>query len=115
LRRAGPQYRLCLFPDKSAPMRTLLQFVDLAFAIYLGILLVNMAVYWLIGFGVLDADRPAVAAVRRWLLWVASPPLRLVQLIAPKFGAHDSAQLVALLIVAVVRYAIALYITPYVH
>ena len=96
-------------------MRTLLQYIDLAFAIYLGILLVNMAAYWLVAFGVLDKDRPAVAIPRRWLLFVSSPPLKLVQLIWPRLGALDIGQLAALLIVAGVRYAIALYIAPYVH
>jgi YggT family protein len=93
-------------------MRLLLYFIDLAFAIYIWLLLATAALSWLIGFSLVDRRRRAVAVIDDFLRRVTEPLLRPVRVLLPELGGVDISTLVAIIILASIRYLIALYILP---
>jgi YggT family protein len=93
-------------------MRVLLHVIDLALAIYTGLLLAALLLYWLIEFGALDTSRRAVAVIRGWLFAIAAPVLRPLRAVLPDFGGIDVSPVVAILAIMMVRYLIALYVLP---
>jgi YggT family protein len=93
-------------------MRVLLHVIDVALAIYTLLLLAALLLYWLIEFGALDANRPAVAVIRRWVFTIAAPALRPLRAVLPDFDGIDISPLVAIMAIMMVRYLIALYVVP---
>ena len=93
-------------------MRTLLHFADVTFAIYTWLLLACMALYWLIGFNRIEPRGRVVSAVSAGLSKVTGPVLRPLRRGLPSLGGVDISPLVAIMLIAAVRYVIALYILP---
>jgi YggT family protein len=93
-------------------MRNLLHVVDFALAIYIWLLLATAVLYWLVGFSQLDRGRPGVAQVAAGLAAVTEPVLRPLRRLLPGLGGVDISPVVAIVLVAAIRYTIALFILP---
>jgi YggT family protein len=93
-------------------MRVFLNVLDILLAIYTWLLLAGAVLYWLIGFGGLDAGRRGVAAAGASLSFVIEPALRPMRRILPGLGGVDYSPLFAMLIVTAIRYVIAIYVLP---
>jgi YggT family protein len=93
-------------------MRTFFHAVDLALAIYIWLLLATAVLSWLVGFSQLDRGRPGVAQIATALSVVTEPVLRQVRRVLPDLGGVDISPVVTIVLVAAIRYAIALFILP---
>jgi YggT family protein len=93
-------------------MRAFLHVVDLALAIYIWVLLATAVLSWLTGFNQFDRGRPGVAQVASALSIVTEPVLRLIRRLLPDLGSVDISPVVAIVLVAALRYTIALFILP---
>jgi YggT family protein len=93
-------------------MRVLLHVLDLVLAIYTWLLLASAVLYCLIGFGGIDPSRRAAAGIGAFLSSITEPALRPIRRILPRLGGVDVSPVVAIVMVAAVRYVIALYILP---
>jgi YggT family protein len=93
-------------------MRAVLHIVDLALAIYVWLLLATAVLYWLVEFNRLDRGRPGVAQVAAALSAVTEPVRRPLRRLLPDLGGVDISPVVAIVLVAALRYTIALWILP---
>jgi YggT family protein len=93
-------------------MRVLFQFIDVVLAIYIWLLLADAVLYCLIGFDRIDARRRAVAVFGACLSYVTGPVLRPMRRLLPALGGVDVSPIMAILLLAAVRYVIALYVLP---
>jgi len=97
---------------RTVSMRAILHVVDLALAIYIWLLLAVAVLYWLTGFNQLDRGRPGVAQVAAALSAVTEPVLRPIRRLLPDLGGVDISPVVAIVLLAAIRYTIALFILP---
>jgi YggT family protein len=93
-------------------MRVFLHVLDLVLAVYTWLLLASAVLYCLIGFGAIDASRRARAAIGAFLSAVTTPVLRPIRRLLPQPGGIDISPVVAIVLVAAIRYVIVLYILP---
>jgi YggT family protein len=97
---------------RTISMSAFLHVVDLALAIYIWLLLATAVLYWLVEFNRLDRGRPGVARVAAALSAVTEPVLRPIRRVLPDLGGVDISPVVAIVLVAAIRYTIALFILP---
>jgi YggT family protein len=93
-------------------MRSLLIGIDIGLEIYCWILVAVAALQLCSGFGMIDIRNPRIAVISAWLERATAFSLRPVRKILPDLGAVDISPIVLILILMVLRYAIALYAIP---
>jgi YggT family protein len=91
-------------------MHLVYNLVDLVLAIYVWLLFATAVLDWLVGFGAVDAKRPMVARIRRYLSFLVEPVLRLLRRILPALGGTDISPIVGIMLIMATRYAMALFI-----
>ena len=86
--------------------------LDLLLAIYLYVLLATAVLSWLIGFRALTTENRTVAAIDLILSRATEPVRRPVRWLLPKLGGLDVSPIVAIALIVVLRYLVAIYVLP---
>jgi YggT family protein len=111
-RACGPLLLCGTAQIRTGFMRVLLHVIDFALAIYIWLLLARAVLSWLIEFKAVDGRRRVVALIGVWLSCVTEPALRLIRPFLPGLGGLDISPVVAIVMMATIRYVIALFILP---
>jgi YggT family protein len=92
-------------------MISLAQLIDRILHIYSWIIIASAIVSWLVAFGVVNMRNQFVRVVVDFLYRITEPVLRPIRRLLPNLGGIDISPVVALLLIFVVQWLIAEYVT----
>lgn len=84
-------------------MGTLIYLIDLAFNIYVGIILLQVAVSWLINFEVINASNERAQNLVNLLKKATDPVYKPIQKYVPPIGGIDITPLIVIILLSIVR------------
>jgi YggT family protein len=93
-------------------MRALFLVIDLALQLYIWIVIAAAIFSWLVAFNVVNTRNQFVGAIGEFLYRITEPALRPIRNMMPNLGGIDISPVILFLIIAFIRYVIALYILP---
>jgi len=93
-------------------MRALFLVIDLALQLYVWIVIAAAIFSWLVAFNVVNTRNQFVGAIGEFLYRITEPALRPIRNMLPNLGGIDISPVILFLIIAFIRYVIALYILP---
>jgi YggT family protein len=93
-------------------MRALFLVIDLALQLYIWIVIAAAIFSWLVAFNVVNTRNQFVGAIGEFLYRITEPALRPIRNMLPNLGGIDISPVILFLIIAFIRYVIALYILP---
>lgn len=84
-------------------MHTLVTLIELAFSVYVAIILIQVALTWLIAFEVVNATNPQAQNLMRLLERATDPLYKPLRKYIPPIGGIDITPIVVLIILAVLK------------
>ncbi len=96
-------------------MRALFLVIDLALQLYVWIVIAAAIFSWLVAFNVVNTRNQFVGSIGEFLYRITEPALRPIRNMLPNLGGIDISPVILFLIIAFIRYVIALYILPNVY
>jgi YggT family protein len=96
-------------------MRALFLVIDLALQLYIWVVIAAAIFSWLVAFNVVNTRNQFVGSIGEFLYRITEPALRPIRNMLPSLGGIDISPVILFLIIAFIRYVIALYILPNVY
>ncbi len=96
-------------------MRALFLVIDLALQLYIWVVIAAAIFSWLVAFSVVNTRNQFVGSIGEFLYRITEPALRPIRNLLPNLGGIDISPVILFLIIAFIRYVIALYILPNVY
>ena len=93
-------------------MQSLLILFDNLINFFIWILIINVVLSWLIGFGILNAQNKFVYLVYEFSYKITAPPLNIIRRYLPNFGSIDISPIILLLLIWFIEMCMKLYIAP---
>jgi len=94
-------------------MRALFWLIDTLIDIYIGLLIAQAVLSWLLAFGVINRYNRAVSVIGDFLYRVTEPALRPIRSLLPNFGGIDISPIILILILYFISDLIVEDIAPY--
>jgi YggT family protein len=94
-------------------MRALLWLIDTIIQIYIGLLIAQAVLSWLLAFGVINRYNRTVSVIGDFLYRITEPLLRPIRTMLPNFGGLDISPVILILILYFIRILIDEDIAPY--
>ncbi len=91
-------------------MITLFSIIDLLLSVRLWIIIIQAVLSWLVAFNIVNTNNDLVRQVLYGLSQLTEPLYRPIRRIMPDFGALDFSPMVVILLIVIIRKAIAMNI-----